>query len=69
MAIFNGLHRGELAGAAWRLFIDAMGVVLILMSLVGYVLFLSLRFRLRTALSLTALSLVAMGGLFLATVA
>lgn len=68
VAIFNGLHRGEQAGAAWRFLIDAFGVVLIVLSLIGYVLFLSLRFRLKTALALTAASLIVMVGVFLAAV-
>jgi len=41
-----------------------MAGVLIVMSLIGYALFLSLRFRLRTALASTAASLIAMTGLF-----
>jgi len=64
IAVFNGLHRGELASAPWRAIIDIAGVVLILMALIGYVLFFSLRFRLRTALVLTAGSLAAMVGVF-----
>ena len=62
-------HRAELAGGPWRLFVDLIGGVLIVMSLIGYAIFLSLRFRLRTALGLTALSLAVMVGLFLLTVA
>lgn len=66
IAVANALHRGELAASAWRLVIDIAAVVLIALSLVGYVLFLSLRFRLRTALVLTGLSLAAMLAVFLA---
>lgn len=69
VAVFNGLHRGEQAGAAWRLLIDLFGVVLILLSLIGYVLFLSLRFRLKTALVLTGLSLAVMAAVFITAVA
>lgn len=69
VAIFNGLHRAENAGKPWRLLVDILGGLLIVMSLVGYILFLSLRFRLRTALVLTGLSLVLMIGLFVLTVA
>lgn len=66
VAVANALHRGELAAPAWRLIIDIAAIVLIALSLVGYVLFLSLRFRLRTALALTGISLVAMIAVFLA---
>lgn len=68
IAVINGLHRAEAAGAAWRFMVDVFGVVLIALSLIGYVLFLSLRFRWRTALALTGASLIVMLGLFLATV-
>lgn len=68
IAILNGLHRGEQASAPWRAIIDIAGGVLILMALIGYVLFFSLRFRLRTALALTAASLIAMLGVFAAVV-
>ena len=64
IAVLNGLHRGELATAPWRAIIDIAGGVLIFMAIVGYVLFFSLRFRLRTALVLTGGSLLAMVGVF-----
>ena len=66
--VLNGLHRGELAGGAWRLWIDILGGVLIVLSILGYILFFSLRFRVKTALILTGLSLIAMVGVFLALV-
>lgn len=66
--VLNGLHRGELAGKAWRFWIDVIGAVLIVLSILGYILFFSLRFRLRTALVLTAVSVVAMIGVFIALV-
>jgi len=68
IAVFNALHRGELASAPWRAIIDIAGIVLIVMAIIGYVLFFSLRFRLRTALALTAVSLVAMVGVFVVLV-
>lgn len=64
LAIVDELHRTERAGPVWRLFVDAVGVLLIVLALLGYGLFLSMRFRLRTALLLTGLSLVVMVGLF-----
>lgn len=66
--VLNGLHRGELAGKAWRFWIDVIGALLIVLSILGYILFFSLRFRLKTALVLTAVSIVAMVGVFLALV-
>jgi uncharacterized membrane protein (GlpM family) len=44
--------------------VDAIAVVLILMSMIGYLIFLSLRFRLRTALILTAASAIGVWGVF-----
>lgn len=64
ISILNELHRGERAGGAWRLFIDVAAVLLIVLSIVGYLIFLSLRFRIRTALLLTGASAVLMWALF-----
>ncbi len=58
LAIVQDLHRGKNSGAAWRFVIDATAYVVIALSLIGYVLFFSLRFRLRTSLILTGLSLL-----------
>lgn len=60
----NELHRGKNAGAAWKWVIDLTGAVVLALSLIGYVLFFSLRFRLRTSLILTGLSLGAMLAVF-----
>ncbi|HEX5264148.1 MAG TPA: PepSY-associated TM helix domain-containing protein [Phenylobacterium sp.] len=68
LSVLNQLHRGELAGGPWRLFIDLAALLLILVSLAGYGLFLSLRFRWRIALALTVVSLFVMLGLFALTV-
>ena len=68
LTVLNELHRGEHAGGAWRLAIDIMGGVLIALSLLGYAIFLSLRFRVRTALALTAASAIVFGGLFVLAV-
>lgn len=64
VGVANELHRGEHAGDAWRFFIDAIAVVLIALSVIGLVLFFSLRFRLKTALVLMAGSAIIMVGLF-----
>lgn len=61
----NELHRGKNAGAAWKAIIDASAIVVLLLSLIGYVLFFSLRFRLRTSLVLTGASLAGMIGVVL----
>lgn len=69
LSVVNELHRGERAGATWRWFIDAVAVLLVVLSIIGYLIFLSLRFRLRTALLLTAVSAAGLWALFVAAVA
>lgn len=64
MIVMNELHRAERAGNTWRMFVDVSAVVLIVLSIIGYLIFLSMRFRLRTALILTAVSAVGMWTLF-----
>lgn len=66
--IVEELHRGRAAGPAWRWVIDVSAVLILALSLVGYVLFFSLRFRLRTSLVLTAASLAALGAVYLLAV-
>ena len=56
----NELHRGKNSGAAWKAVIDVSAVLILALSIIGYVLFFSLRFRLRTSLILTVVSLGAM---------
>ena len=68
MTDLNNLHRAEHAGPAWRFLVDAIAVVLIVLSIIGYAIFLSLRFRLTTALALTAGSLILMGAVFVLAV-
>lgn len=58
LTTLNDLHRGKNAGAAWKAVIDISAIVVIALSVIGYVLFFSLRFRLRTSLVLTAVSLL-----------
>ena len=64
VTVMGELHRGRYAGPAWKLVIDASAVLILALSLVGYVLFFSLRFRLRTSLILTAASLALLGGVY-----
>jgi hypothetical protein len=64
LMVLNDLHRGKNVGTTWRWFIDIAGAIVLLLSLLGYVLFFTLRFRLRVGLALTALSLATMGAVF-----
>jgi uncharacterized protein len=59
----NELHRGKNAGAAWKAVIDASAILVLALSVIGYVLFFSLRFRLRTSLILTGASLAVLVGI------
>jgi hypothetical protein len=69
VATLNDLHKGKAAGAAWKLVIDLSAVLFILLSLIGYVIFFSMRFRLPLSLILTGVSLVALVGAFFLFVA
>jgi hypothetical protein len=69
VATLNDLHKGKAAGAAWKLVIDVSAVLFILLSVIGYVIFFSLRFRLPLSLVLTGLSLVVLVGAFFLFVA
>jgi uncharacterized protein len=54
ISMLNELHRAERAGKSWQLAVDVIAVVLIVTSLIGYLIFLSMRgARLRTAVLLT----------------
>jgi hypothetical protein len=64
VSVIEDLHRGKNAGPAWRLVIDLAAIVILALSVIGYVLFFSLRFRLRTSLVLTAVSLGVMVAIF-----
>lgn len=66
--ILQELHRGTSAGTVWRLLLDVTAALIILLSIIGYVLFFSLRFRLRTSIALTSASLAAMAWVFFAFV-
>jgi hypothetical protein len=64
LAVIGDLHRGKNAALPWRLVIDLSAVLVLALSLIGYVLFFSLRFRLRTSLALTAGSLAVLVAVF-----
>lgn len=64
VSMLDDLHRGKGAGKAWGWLIDIAGVVLLLLSLAGYVLFFAMRSRLKIALVLTGVSVAALAGIF-----
>ena len=66
--ILDDLHRGKNAGPVWKALIDITGAMLLALSILGYVLFFSLRFRLRTSLVLTGMSLALLVGVFVLSV-
>ncbi|ENU30351.1 PepSY-associated TM helix domain-containing protein [Acinetobacter sp. NIPH 1852] len=57
VSLLNDLHRGKNVGAGWSWLIDISAVIIVLLSLAGYILFLTLKTRLLTHLTLTAVSL------------
>jgi hypothetical protein len=63
-ALLGDLHKGKNTGGPWRALIDVSAILILALSAIGYVLFFSLRFRLKTSLILTAVSLGAMLGIF-----
>lgn len=65
VTIINDLHRGKNAGAAWKWLIDISAAIFLVLSLVGYILFFSLRHRLVQTMTLTVVSLGALVGIFL----
>jgi hypothetical protein len=66
LSVLNELHRAERAGKSWRLAVDVIAIVLLVSSLIGYLIFLSMRgARLRTAVLLTIGSTFGMWLLFI----
>ena len=68
VTILNELHRGVMSGPVWKAVIDIVAGIILILSLIGYLLFFSLRFRLRTSLVLTGVSLGLMAFVFAAFV-
>ncbi|MFN3522553.1 MAG: PepSY-associated TM helix domain-containing protein [Phenylobacterium sp.] len=66
--VLTDLHRGKSAGASWKLLIDVLAILILAMSLAGYALFFMLRFRLRSSLILTGVSLAVAAVLFVTLV-
>lgn len=60
VSLINDLHRGKNSGTAWSWFIDVCAIVILLLSIAGYILFLSIKTRLVTHLLLTAVSILAL---------
>ncbi|MCU4581698.1 PepSY-associated TM helix domain-containing protein [Acinetobacter gyllenbergii] len=58
VSLLNDLHRGKNVGATWHWLIDISAIIIILLSLAGYILFLTIKTRLITHLLLTAASLL-----------
>jgi hypothetical protein len=65
LTMLNDLHRGKNAGAAWKWLIDISAGLFLVLSLIGYVLFFSMRHRLATVLALTFASAALLAVLFL----
>lgn len=57
VSVLNDLHRGKNVGTSWHWLIDISAILILLLSLAGYILFLSIKNRLVTHLLLTAASL------------
>ncbi|BCU63244.1 hypothetical protein F941_02709 [Acinetobacter bouvetii DSM 14964 = CIP 107468] len=57
VSLISDLHRGKNAGAAWSWLIDISAILILALSLAGYILFLSIKSRLVQNLLLTAASL------------
>jgi hypothetical protein len=62
--LLNNLHRGDRAGKLWQLLVDASAILMIVVSLLGYILFLSMRFRVKTALILTGATIMGLTAVF-----
>jgi hypothetical protein len=66
VSMLHDLHRGRKAGQVWRGLIDIVAAVVLLLSLIGYVLFFSLRHRLASSLVITVVGAIALIGVFIA---
>jgi len=65
VTVLNELHRGKDASKSWKLIIDLTAILVLALSLLGYILFFSLRFRLKTSLILTGVSVLVMVGAYI----
>ena len=63
-SIIHDLHRGKDAGKVWKFMIDITAILILAMSVIGLVLFFSLRFRLGNAMRIMGATLVLFVSLF-----
>jgi len=68
LTALDDLHRGKNAGAVWKWLIDVSGGLFLVLSLVGYILFFSMRHKLRTVALLTLGSIGILAAVFYAFV-
>lgn len=57
VSLLNELHRGKNSSTSWSWFIDLSAILILVLSIAGYILFLSIKTRLITHLTLTAVSI------------
>lgn len=63
-SMIHDLHRGKDAGAVWKLMIDMTAILILVMSVIGLILFFSLRFRLANAMRIMGATLIMFIALF-----
>lgn len=63
LTVLNDLHRGKNAGATWSWVIDITAILILVLSLAGFILFFNMKGRLASHLALTGMSLVLFLGL------
>lgn len=66
--LIRELHRGKDTSSAWRLLIDVIAIITLILSLIGFFLFFTIRYRLATSLKLCGASLVVFITLYLFTI-
>jgi len=63
-SIIHDLHRGKDAGKVWKFMIDITAILILAMSVIGLILFFSLRFRLGNAMRIMGATMVLFVALF-----
>lgn len=63
-SIIHDLHRGKDAGKVWKFMIDITAILILAMSVIGLILFFSLRFRLGDAIRIMGATMVLFIALF-----
>lgn len=63
-SIIHDLHRGKDAGKVWKFMIDITAILILAMSVIGLILFFSLRFRLGNAIRIMGATMVLFIALF-----